>query len=117
MSPVLRVVLFVSDPLRKLSAHLTETLKVVIELDGDHALILSVVVAEDEAPVRERRCVDGPAVVEVEAHSEEQFGDGVDDSFDRQALSAAAKRTIAALDQRRAFQPGHDPFTSPALSP
>jgi hypothetical protein len=43
---------FVSAPLGELSAHLAEVAKVGVELEGDHALVLPVVVTEDIAPIR-----------------------------------------------------------------
>src|ERR1035437_4752727 len=54
MPAVLWVVLIVSDPLRELGAHLAERVKVGVELQGDHALVLPVVVTEDIAPARQR---------------------------------------------------------------
>src|SRR6266545_221766 len=52
MPAILRIVLIVSAPLGELSAHLGKIAKVGIELEGDHALVLPVVVTEDVAPVR-----------------------------------------------------------------
>src|SRR5664280_396613 len=55
MPAVLWVVLIVSDPLRELGAHLAERVKVGVELHGDHALVLPVVVTEDIAPALQTR--------------------------------------------------------------
>src|SRR5512140_2616550 len=107
MAAVLWVVLIVSDPFRELGAHLAERLEVGVELQGDHALVLAVVVPEDVAPVRQGLRVDGPAVVEVQRHADQKLGGRVHDALDRQGLTAAPKGAIAALDQRRAFQPSH----------
>ena len=46
---ILREVLFVSDPLGELDAHLAERMEVGVELEGDHALVLAVVVPEDDS--------------------------------------------------------------------
>src|SRR6266508_417170 len=102
MSAVLRVILFVPDPLGELGAHFAETAKVGVELESDDALILPVVVTEDIPPVRQRQRVNGPAVVEVEAHAAEQLGDRIDDVLDRAGLGAAPEGTVPALDQPRA---------------
>src|SRR6266511_2148738 len=117
MSAVLRVILFVPDPLGKLGADFAETAKVGVELESDDALILPVVVTEDIPPVRQRQRVNGPAVIEVEPHANEQLGDGIDDVLDRESLCAAPQGTVAALDQRRAVAPSHEPLTLPAESP
>src|SRR5450756_2805100 len=74
--------------------------------------VLTVVVPEDVAPVRQSQRVDGPAVVEVERHADQQFGDRIDDALDRQGLSAAPEGAVAALHQRRAFQPSHSAHAS-----
>src|SRR6266545_4392861 len=117
MSAVLRVILFVPDPLGKLGADFAETAKVGVELESDHALILPVVVTEDIPPVRQRQRVNSPAVVEVEPHADEQLGDRIDDVLDPESLCAASERTVAALDQRRAIALSHEPLTPPAESP
>src|ERR1039458_3588075 len=109
---ILREVLFVGGPLGELDAHLAEGMEVGVELQGDHALVLTVVVPEDIAPVRQGQRVDGPAVVEVERHADQQVGDRIDDALDRQGLSAASEGAVAALHQRRAFQPSHSAHAS-----
>src|SRR6266508_149938 len=114
---VLRVILFVSGPLGEGGAHLAERTKVGVELESDHALVLPVVVTEDVPPIRQRQRVDGPAVVEIQPHSEQQVGNRIDDVLDRQGLSAASKRAVEALDQCRAFQPSHGPLTLAVKSP
>ena len=59
MPAVLRVVLLVSDLPGKGSAKLGQSAEIGIELEGDHALVLPVVVTEDIAPVRQRQRVNG----------------------------------------------------------
>src|ERR1700687_289470 len=109
---ILRDALFVSDPLGELDSHLAEGMEVGVELQGDDALVLAVVVPEEEAPVGEFLRVDGPAVVEVERHADQQLGDRIDDALDRQGLNAAPEGAVAALHQRRAFHPSHWPHAS-----
>src|ERR1017187_2555455 len=109
---ILRKVFFVSDPLGELDAHLAEGMEVGVELQRDHALVLTVVVPEDIAPIRQSQRVDGTAVVEVERHTDQQVGYRIDDALDRQGLSAASEGAVAALHKRRAFQPSHSAHAS-----
>src|SRR6266496_1448125 len=109
MPAMLRVVLLVSGSLGEMSAHLGQAAKVGVELESDHALVLTVVITEDIAPIRQRQRVDGPTVVEVERHADQQIGDRVDDTLDRQDLCAAPEGAVEALDERRTLQPIHGP--------
>src|SRR5512136_3083741 len=114
MPAVLRVVLLVSDLPREGSAKLGQSAEVGIELEGDDALVLPVVVTEGIPAFRQLQSVDGVAVVEVERHANQQIGNRIDDALDRQSLHAAPEGAVSALDQRRAALPRHGPITLPA---
>ena len=57
----------VAFPLGDVSSRLAEQSEVGVEFTGDHALVLSVEIAQHVASFRQRQCVDRLAIVELRA--------------------------------------------------
>src|ERR1019366_3742581 len=88
----------VAFPLGDVCSRLAYQSEVGVEFTGDHALVLSVEIAQHVASFRQRQRVNRLAIVELHADLCQQLRERIDRSPDSKALGAAPQQSKAALD-------------------